>query len=373
MTDDSFGRILRRHRAASGLTQPQLAERVHVDQSAVSRWENDRAVPARDLVERLDEVLDVGGDLVRSAFPAGPAPLPPSDDPVTGDCVDQLRASIVHLVQLDGRYGGADLVPMATRMFRTASARLASGKYPAALETDFTATVAELGEVAGWLAFDAMQHEKARTLNLEALHLARLAGDTGMELFLLGNMALLAQETGQAREALRTVELMERFPLSPRVRVMTALRRARAAADLGDDRAITLIHRAQAEVDSSVQSTDPEWAWWVDLRELTVHEGGMWRAIGLPERAVDCYAAALEGIPAEYRWASYLGAVSLVSALVEVRSWSEAERAAEQVAKLAAEVTSARASKRLSEAATTARRLRAPHSLQGLLTTLAAR
>lgn len=78
MTDESFGWILRRHRAASGLTQPQLAERVHVDQSAVSRWENDRAVPARDLVERLDEVLDVGGDLVRSAFPAGPPRFRPA-------------------------------------------------------------------------------------------------------------------------------------------------------------------------------------------------------------------------------------------------------------------------------------------------------
>ncbi|WP_207918433.1 helix-turn-helix domain-containing protein [Saccharopolyspora karakumensis] len=173
MTDESFGRMLRRHRAASGLTQPQLAERVHVDQSAVSRWENDRAVPARDAVERLDEVLDVGGDLVRNAFPSAPALLPLSDDPVTGDYVDQLRASIAHLVQLDGRYGVAELVPMVNRMFRIASARLAAGKYPAALETDVTATIEELGEVAGWLAFDAMQHEKARALNLEALHLAR--------------------------------------------------------------------------------------------------------------------------------------------------------------------------------------------------------
>ncbi|MDI2030835.1 helix-turn-helix transcriptional regulator [Saccharopolyspora sp. TS4A08] len=373
MTDESFGRVRRRHRAASGLTQPQLAERVHVDQSAVSRWENDRAVPARALVERLDEVLGVGGDLVRSAFPAEPALLPRSGEPVTSDHVDELRRSIANLVQLDGRYGGAELVSMAVRMFTTATARLASGMVPASLETDFTATVAELGEVAGWLAFDAQQHDKARALNLEALHLARLAGDTGMELFLLGNMALLAQEAGQDREALRTVELMERFRLSPRVRVMAALRRARAAAALGDERSFTLIRRAQAEVDSSVQSTDPEWAWWVDRRELTAHEGGMWRAIGRPDRAVDCYAAALEGVPDRYRWAAYLGGANLVAALVEVRSWSEAERAATQVANLAAEVTSARAASRLADAAAAARRRRAPHSLEGLLSALAGR
>ncbi|MEB3367990.1 helix-turn-helix domain-containing protein [Saccharopolyspora mangrovi] len=253
MDDESFGRILRRYRATSGLTQPQLAGKVHVDQSAVSRWENDRAVPPREVIDRLDEVLHGGGHLVRAAFPAAPAHLPPNEQPVTGDYVDELRASIAHLVQLDGRNGGAELVPMAARMFQGASARLAAGKFPESLEADFTATVAELGEVAGWLAF----------------------------------------------------------------------------------------------------------------------EGGMWRAIGRPGKAVDCYAAALERIPDRYRWASFLGGASLVSALVEVRAWSEAERAATQVASLAAEVTSARASMRLREAASTARRLRAPHGLEGLLTALA--
>lgn len=337
--------VLRRDREESGLTQPQPARQVHVDRAAVSPWVDDRPVPA--------------------AFEVGP-----SDQPVTSDYVDELRAGIAHLVQLDGRHGGAELVPMAARMFQDASVWLAAGKFSPALEADFTATVAELGEVAGWLAFDAMRHGEARRLNSQALHLARLAGDTSMELFVLGNMALLAQETGRSREALRIVELMERFSPSPRVRVMTTLRRARAAAALGDERAVELMHRAKAEVDSSLRTTDPEWAWWVDLRELTVHEAGVLRAIGRPELAVDRYAAALEGIPADYRWASYLGAANLVSALVEVRSWSEAERAATQVASLASEVRSARASKLLRDAAITARCLCAPNSLDDLLAAL---
>ncbi|GAA4827169.1 hypothetical protein GCM10025787_01280 [Saccharopolyspora rosea] len=369
---ETFGQALRRLRAAAGLSQPQLARLVHADQSAVSRWENDRTSPSRDTVEQLDELLEASGDLARIAFPATLAPTQPLDEPVTSDYVDELRASIANLVKLDGQHGGAELVPMASRMFRTASARLASGNYPSALEADFTATVAELGEVAGWLAFDAMQHERARALNLEALHLARLAGDSSMELFVLGNLALQAQETGQSREALRTVQLMDRFKLSPRLRVMAALRRARAAADLGDERAFSLIQHAQAEVESSVQATDPGWAWWVDRRELRVHEGGMWRAVGRPEQAVDCYADALAAVPRSYRWASYIGGANLVSALVEVRSWAEAERAATEVANLAPEVTSARAGKRLRDAAATARQNRAPSSLENMLTTLAA-
>lgn len=369
---ETFGQALRRLRRGAGLSQPQLAQRVPTDQSAVSRWETGRTTPSRDVVEQLDELLDAGGDLARLVFPAAPEPPRPVDRPVTGDDIDDLRASITNLVTLDGQHGGAELVPLASRMFRTASARLASGNYPARLEADFAATVAELGEVAGWLAFDAMHNEQARSLNLEALHLARLAGDTSMEMFVLGNMALLAQESGQPREALRTVQLMERTSLSPRMRVMTALRRARAGADLGDERALTLIRRAQSEVDASIHRTDPDWAWWVDHRELRVHEGGMWRAIGRPERAVDCYAEALEAVPQSYRWASYLGAVNLAGALVEVQAWTEAERVAEQVATLAPDVTSGRASKRLRDAAAMARRLRAPSSLDGLLSSLAA-
>ncbi|MEV4729878.1 helix-turn-helix transcriptional regulator [Saccharopolyspora sp. NPDC049426] len=370
MVSESFGQVLRRYRAAAGLSQPQLARKVHADQSAVSRWENDRTTPGRETVERLDELLDAGGGLTSAALPAAPAPLQPVDQPVTCGDVQALRNTIAHLVGLDGQHGGAELLPLAARTFRTASARLATGNYAASLEPDFTATVAELGEVAGWLAFDAMQHDKARSFNLEALHLARLAGDVNMELFLLGNMALLAQETGQAREALRTVELMERFPLSPRLRVMAALRRARAAADLGDERALALIQQAQSQVDESLTDADPEWSWWVDRRELVMHEGSMWRAVGRLDRAVDRYAEALEAVPDAYRWSAYIGGSWLVAALVEARSWSEAETAANELARLAPEVSSRRASQRLREAVTAAKNLRGPSSLEGLLSAL---
>lgn len=368
---ETFGQRLRRFRNAAGISQLELAERVHADQSAVSRWENDRTTPSETVLEQLDQLLETGGELARLAFPVTAATLLPQDEQVTDDHVDELRSCIANLVALDGRHGGVELVPMAERVFRTASRRLTAGRCPSRLEPDFAATVAELGEVAGWLAFDATRFERARAINLEALHHARLAGDSSMELFLLGNMAMQAQESGQAQEALRIVGLMERFRLSPRLRIMVALRRARAAADLGDERSFRLIQRAKRAVDDSVQDSDPEWAWWVDLRELRMHEGGMWRAVGRPERAVDCYADALDAVPTDYRWAAYVGGATLLAALVEARAWREAETAAERVVGLAPDVSSGRASRRLRDAATTARRNRAPSSLEGMLTALA--
>ncbi len=48
--------ILRERRRALGMSQQQLASHLHVDQSAVSRWERGQPVP-RDVAARLAEVL----------------------------------------------------------------------------------------------------------------------------------------------------------------------------------------------------------------------------------------------------------------------------------------------------------------------------
>ncbi|MGW1681532.1 helix-turn-helix domain-containing protein [Saccharopolyspora sp. NPDC002376] len=368
-----FGRTLRQLRQEMGLTQPQLARRVHVDQSTLSRWENGRAKPDSAVAERLDETLNASGRLAQLVAPPTSFAIPPAREPtqpVTSGHVDELRQSISQLVGLDGQHGGVELAPIAARLFRTASTQLAAGRYEQSIERDFAAITAELGEVAGWLAFDSMHFDAARSLNLAALHLARSAGDRDMELFLLGNTAMQAQEVKQPREALRTVQLMETFKLSPRLRVMTNLRRARAAADLGDERAFTMMRRAQSDLSNGVHRTDPEWAWWVTDLELTVHEGGMWHAFGQPARAVECYATVVESTAEWYRWARFLGGANLLNALAEVSDWREAENAAIQLHDLAAQVSSARAAQRIRAAAETARRNKVPSSVDDVFTSL---
>ncbi|MDA3649709.1 hypothetical protein LZ318_33580 [Saccharopolyspora indica] len=289
------------------------------------------------------------------------------------DQIDRLRQSISHLVGLDGQHGGAELAPLAARLFRAAAARLAVGNREPSAGRDLAAVTAELGEVAGWLAFDSMHFDAARTLNLEALHLARSAGDRSMELFILGNIAMQAQEVQQPRAALRTVQLMETFKLSPRLRVMTDLRRARAAADLGDDRAFAVLRRAQSDLSDGVHRTDPEWSWWVTDLELEVHAGGMWQAFGRPDRAVECYATVVVSTAERYRWARFIAGANLLRALVELSDWREAESTATQLHDLVGQVSSARAGERIRTAARTARRNGAPSSVDDTLTSLAHR
>lgn len=184
-----FASSLKRLRADSGLSQGELARRAHTSQSRVSRWEKGELTPSIDTAHDLDAALGGAGTLTLLATPTPQSQAveqQQAGEPVTAEYVGRIRASIGHLVALDGQHGGADLVPMARRLHRTAAAKLESGAFPESLRADFAAAVAELAQVGGWLAFDAIQNDRARVFNEHAIRAARFAGDRDMELFVLG-------------------------------------------------------------------------------------------------------------------------------------------------------------------------------------------
>lgn len=60
MEPGKFGPFLRALRTRRGLTQEQLARRLHVSGAAVSKWETGKCLPDLTKLEALAEVLDVG-------------------------------------------------------------------------------------------------------------------------------------------------------------------------------------------------------------------------------------------------------------------------------------------------------------------------
>lgn len=56
---EKFGLFLRELRTRRGLTQEQLAERLHVSAAAVSKWENGKCLPDLTKFEDLAAILDV--------------------------------------------------------------------------------------------------------------------------------------------------------------------------------------------------------------------------------------------------------------------------------------------------------------------------
>lgn len=74
------GQLIAARRRELGLSQTELAERLHVTDKAVSRWETGRGMPAVDLLEPLAEVLGLTVSELLSGQRLTPEELPKTAD-----------------------------------------------------------------------------------------------------------------------------------------------------------------------------------------------------------------------------------------------------------------------------------------------------
>ena len=58
----SVGKKIAQHRKRRNITQAELAERLHIHQTQVARWEKDRSRPRPDYLAQISDVLDVPVD-----------------------------------------------------------------------------------------------------------------------------------------------------------------------------------------------------------------------------------------------------------------------------------------------------------------------
>lgn len=59
METKELGMFIAKRRTELGMTQAQLAERLHVTNKAISKWENGRGLPDIANVEGLADALDL--------------------------------------------------------------------------------------------------------------------------------------------------------------------------------------------------------------------------------------------------------------------------------------------------------------------------
>lgn len=71
-----FGENLKRARQKQGISQEELASRLHVVRQTVSKWERGLSVPDADLLVRLAEILDIPVSVLLGGMPEPDAPAP---------------------------------------------------------------------------------------------------------------------------------------------------------------------------------------------------------------------------------------------------------------------------------------------------------
>lgn len=267
-------------------------------------------------------------------------------DPEFGNSeyLESVRSHIREIIALDNRFGGADLLRLSTRFFRTVHKQLGAGTYDLRLERDLQAAAGELAEVVGWLAYDAEAHDLTRQMNQESLYFARLAGDRTIELLTLQNSSMHATSQGRPGEALQlTRSVLEgEYRLSPRLTALFLMRKARALAQGGDESALRLFPEIRSLYLNGVSDEDPAWAWWIDDHEIDWHEAMARRDLGMTDQAISYFERSVIATPATEIRGQYFHRASLLQAQVDNRTWEDAEQTIRQLLPLVAEVASTR-------------------------------
>ncbi len=262
-----------------------------------------------------------------------------------GDYVETLRGRIRELVAMDLRFGGDFSSGIALTLFHSVHRKLGTNQADASIERDLYAAAGELGEVAGWLLYDAGQHDQVRRINHEALQLARMAGDHSMELLILQNMSMHAGALNRPVEALRIARMvLDSSNLSSRIEALFRIREARALAQLGDaGTARRTYGKARALYLDGVRDDDPAWAWWINDRELAWHEAIIHGDADNWRTAVDTFHGSIEMIPPQEVRRRYAHLASLLDAQIKVEAWHEADTTIRELAPFVDEVGSTRA------------------------------
>jgi transcriptional regulator with XRE-family HTH domain len=351
-------------RQALRMTNESYAEHLGVSVRTVANWRKKHATKPRTEIQGiLDTALDRAPDRVKAQFaallgradegvpaargeqPSG-ASLVPAQRTEFGDddYLVSIRTRIKTLVEADNLFGSADVLKTSLRVFRTLHDHLGAETYDPRLERHLQSAAGELAELAGWLAYDAAEHELCRRMNQESLYFTRLAGDKTVELLTLQNSSMHAGAQGHPREALQIARsvLEGDYRLTPRLRALFLTRKARAMAQGGDGSALTLLPEIRSLFLDGVSDEDPAWAWWIDERELAWHEAMMQRDLGLSGQAIDHFERSVAATPADEIRSQYLHRAYLLQAQVDLSAWDAAEQTIRQLVPLSQEVGSVR-------------------------------
>ena len=329
-------------RAATGLSQLDLANLVEGwSQSTVSlieRGRRDSLFDVRELL-RFADAVDMPRRALLPLILGDPDAIPGGDDGLElagGLDVDRrsfnamaagltvgavlpairvpARIDMAHvrylracLNQVRNHYqdaGGGAALSEALRQFTRARAMLDESDYTDSVGRHLLVVTAELGEAAGWAAYDRDDQPLARHLYGEAELLAGGSGDAVVAVHVYADLAqqstYAARVTGRrgvARESLRfanrAAEIARHEP-SPRLHALIALRQALAYAELGDELAFrSQITTARRELERGEHAADPPWAMFVSESEITGYEALGYEAIGRTQKISGGRATAL--------------------------------------------------------------------------------
>ncbi len=335
----------------------------------VSRWERGGRIPESWLPFIAETLRAPLGELERAAAyargemdgpPFGAAAvlceLIPPGDPLaplasrTGrrigsDDVASLAARVHGFRLADDVLTGGDLVAPVFRELNAAIQLYRESTHTEAVGSKLLAQIGELAQIAGWIASDAGQHEKAERVYRIGIEAARQAGDGPLVAHLAGSLAYQLSNTGHERAGLDLARaaLDEGGPDAPsRARALFFDRVAWAHTCAGEAQpamqALEQAHDALTEADDDA----PQWAYWVSTEELEVMDARVFTELHRPLRAVPLLTDVLSRYDATHAREVALYRSWLAVALADANEPERAAEEARRVISASADMTSDR-------------------------------
>lgn len=115
--------------------------------------------------------------------------------------LDQIESTVPLLQRLDDAEGGGRYLSYVETHVQAIAVALRDGGHTTMTERGLLTALADVGQLAGWMAFDAGQHGRAQRHYLAALRIAHQAGYQSMTAHILGDLAFQAATRGHAADA----------------------------------------------------------------------------------------------------------------------------------------------------------------------------
>lgn len=202
-----------------------------------------------------------------------------------------LRESAEHARHWDSRFGGGGWrTSSLNRCLHQQAAPLLAGTYTDRVGRHLFSVTAELSRLAGFTAFDRGQHDLAQRYYIQALRLARAAGDLPLGGYVLASMAMQAILRGFPGEAIDMTQAAQertRGLATPRAAAFYALIEARAHARTGDTRAASAALATSSRLLDQAHPghDDPHWIDFFTPARLAADAVEIYRDLRRPELA----------------------------------------------------------------------------------------
>ena len=198
-------------------------------------------------------------------------------DRVTPALADRLPRMIAELRRMDDAHDPAVVLSLAERELAWVGGLLERGSYDQATGRALHRALAEIGQITGYMAFDAGDHVRAQRCYLGALRAAHTAGERLLGAHILKCMAEQAWELGRPQDALTLIDSALAGVRQRKAAGQLALLhswRAIAHAVLDDRTACqSSIRAARTHADRHDDGQGPSWLYWLSSADITIKAG----------------------------------------------------------------------------------------------------